>query len=131
MVFYGEYEVSFSAPGRIVVPKKIRDLLPGTTFVLSRGYGQCLAGYARPDWDARAGDLVDVSLLDNEQIQKRRMIFSSASVVEIDEQGRFVIPKALVHIADLSKKATIVGVGDHFEIWNEEAWQQESSTYHL
>ncbi len=131
MVFFGEYAVSFSAPGRIIVPKKIRELLTGDSFVLTRGHGSCLAGYNRQDWEGRANELVNVSLLDTTDMQKRRLVFASASIVEIDDQGRFVIPKSLMGVAGTDSKAVIIGVGDHFEIWSESAWKSEFSSYQL
>ncbi len=124
MVFFGENQVSFSAPGRIVVPKKLRELLKGNIFILTKGFDFCLAGFDKEDWESRAKDLLTVSLLEKENLEKRRFLFSSAVYLEIDDQGRFVIPKNLLTYADLTNKAIIVGVGDHFEIWNQQRWEK-------
>lgn len=126
MVFFGEYQVSFSAPGRIVLPKKLRELLKGNTFVLAKGFDQCLAGYDKDDWEGRAKELLNVSLLERENLDKKRFLFSSAVYLEIDEQGRFVVPKNLLQYGDLNQKVTIVGVGDHFEIWEIAKWEAYS-----
>ncbi|MEX1052264.1 MAG: division/cell wall cluster transcriptional repressor MraZ, partial [Patescibacteria group bacterium] len=77
MVFFGEYLVSFSSPGRVVLPKKIRELLKGNIFILSKGFNNCLAGFDKDAWEQKAKELVDVSLLDNENLEKRRFLFSS------------------------------------------------------
>jgi len=122
MVFFGEYLLSFSAPGRVVLPKKLRELLKGNVFIITKGFDLCLAGYDKDDWEDRAKSLLGVSLLEKEQIEKRRFLFSSAVYLEIDDQGRFVIPRTLLTYANLSEKVIIVGVGDHFEIWNSEKW---------
>ena len=124
MVFVGEFQVSFTGVGRIVLPKKIRELLKGNNFIVTKGFDKCLAGYDKHDWEDRASELLQVSLLEQENLQKRRFVFSSASSLEIDEQGRFVIPRSLLEYAGLDKKVTIIGVGDHFEIWNEQSWKQ-------
>ena len=124
MVFFGEYQVSFSSPGRIVLPKKIRELLKGNTFILAKGFDFCLAGYDLEDWEGRAKSLLGVSLLEKENIEKRRFIFGSAVYLDIDEQGRFVIPKQMLSFSKLGQKAVIVGVGDHFEIWEPEKWEK-------
>jgi len=123
MVFFGEYLVSFTAPGRVVIPKKIRDLLTGDNFIVTKGFDTCLAGYDRTDWEDRSRSLTQVSLLDKTDIDKRRALFSSTMYIEIDGQGRFVIPKHLLQFADLTTKVLIVGVGDHFELWNPEKWE--------
>lgn len=124
MVFYGEFDVSITAGGRIALPKKIRELLTQNTFVVTKGYGVCLAGFDKGDWEKRANSLLDVSLLDKEHLDKRRTLFSSTVYIELDEQGRAVLPKKLLTFAHLDKTATIVGVGDHFEIWEKAAWQK-------
>ncbi|MBI3619929.1 division/cell wall cluster transcriptional repressor MraZ [Candidatus Roizmanbacteria bacterium] len=124
MVFFGEYLVSFTAPGRVVLPKKLRELLKGNIFVLTKGFDLCLAGYDKEDWEKRATALLAVSLLEKENLEKRRFLFSSAVYLEIDDQGRFVIPRTLIQYANFNEKAFIVGVGDHFEIWNSEKWER-------
>ncbi len=128
MVFIGEFQVSFTGLGRIVLPKKIRELIKGNSFIVTKGFDKCLAGFDKQDWEDRANELLQVSLLEQENLDKRRFVFSSASNLEIDEQGRFVIPKNLLEFAGLSKKVAIIGVGDHFEIWDEESWKELSKT---
>ena len=128
MVFYGEYSVSITAGGRIALPKKVRELLTNNLFVVTKGFGSCLAGYDKRDWEERADTLLDVSLLDMDQIGKRRSLFSSTVYIELDDQGRAVLPNGLLQFADLDTKAVIVGVGDHFEIWNTKRWSDYMST---
>jgi len=127
MVFYGEYLVSFTAPGRVVIPKKIRELVKGTNFIVTKGFDNCLAGYDSGDWELRSKELMNVSLLDATEIGKRRFLFSSTALIEIDAQGRFVIPKHLLQFAELGEKVLIIGVGDHFELWNPEKWSDYQS----
>lgn len=128
MVFFGEYFVSFSAPGRIVLPKKLRELLKGNIFVLAKGFDTCLAGYDKEDWETRAQELLHVPLLERENLEKRRFLFSSAAYLEIDDQGRFVIPRNLMQYAGLNEKVLIIGTGDHFEIWEEKRWEKYMKT---
>ncbi|OGK31383.1 hypothetical protein A3F29_01490 [Candidatus Roizmanbacteria bacterium RIFCSPHIGHO2_12_FULL_33_9] len=127
MVFFGEYLVSFTAPGRVVLPKKIRELLKGNIFILSKGFNNCLAGFDKDAWEQKAKELVDVSLLENENLEKRRFLFSSTVYLEIDDQGRFVIPKNMLDYSSLKNKAQIIGVGDHFEIWSLDKWEKFQS----
>ena len=124
MVFSGEYLVSFTGTGRVVLPKKLRELLQGNIFIVTKGFNFCLAGYDKRDWEKKAEGLLEVSLLEQDNLEKRRFIFSSTAYIEIDEQGRFVIPKNLLAHGKLDKKALIVGVGDHFEIWNPQEWDK-------
>lgn len=124
MVFFGEYQVSFTGSGRIVLPKKIRELIKGDVFILTKGFDFCLTGYDKEAWENKAKELLSASLLDRENIEKRRFIFSSTVVMEIDAQGRFVISRNLLDHTGLTDRAVIIGVGDHFEIWEPKKWDK-------
>jgi len=126
MVFFGEYQINFSGSGRLLVPKKVRELLKGNTFILTKGFGICLAGYDKDDWEKRAAELLNPSLLQPTDMENRRAIFSSMVYLEIDDQGRFVIPKNLLEYCHLKDQAIIIGVGDHFEIWETSKWKTYS-----
>jgi len=124
MVFFGEYQINFSGSGRLLLPKKVRELLKGNTFILTKGFGNCLSGYDKDDWEKRAAELLNPSLLQPSDMENRRYIFSSLVYLEIDEQGRFVVPKNLLEYGQLKDKVVIIGVGDHFEIWEQQVWQK-------
>jgi len=123
MVFFGEYQINFSGSGRLLLPKKLRELLKGNTFILTKGFGNCLSGYDKDDWEKRASELLNPSLLQPTDIDNRRYIFSSLVYLEIDDQGRFVVPKNLLEYGQLKDKVVIIGVGDHFEIWETKKWE--------
>ncbi|MBI4008899.1 division/cell wall cluster transcriptional repressor MraZ [Candidatus Roizmanbacteria bacterium] len=125
MLFLGEYSVTFTGQGRIIIPKKIREAVgKAKTYTLTKGLDQCLSGFRNDDWEKAAKELVSVSPLEMQKAEMKRHLFSSATLVEIDDQGRFVIPKTLLDYAELSNRAVIIGVGDHFEIWQPQKWQQ-------
>lgn len=124
MVFFGEYSVSVTDGGRVAIPKKIRDNLKGDVCILTKGFDICLSGYDRDDWMRRTSDLNTVSLLDRENIDKKRVLFSGAQELVIDEQGRLVIPKSLTEYMQFqTQKMKVIGAGDHFEIWDEKVWE--------
>lgn len=123
MVFYGEYQVTLTSGGRLVLPKKIRALIKGNQFVLAKGFDHCLAGYDSQDWEKRSQEFLTTSLLATESLQMRRFLFSGAIYIDLDEQGRFVLPKAQSDFLNLTDRAVFVGVGDHFEIWSQAKWQ--------
>ncbi len=125
MFFVGEYRVTFSGQGRIIIPKKIREALGEVkTFTISKGFNNCLSGFRNSDWEKGANELLGQTSLEAQKSETKRFLFSSATVVEIDEQGRFVIPKTLLEYAGLQmKEVTIIGVGDHFEVWQPQKWQ--------
>jgi MraZ protein len=124
MVFYGEYLISSSGAGRFLLPKKIRELLKGSIFILTKGFDNCLNGYNKEEWEKRTLNLFKEPIITKEQLNKQRFIFSSLVYIEIDRQGRFVIPKNLINYANIEEKIVIIGAGDHFEIWKPENWEK-------
>jgi MraZ protein len=99
------------------------------TFVLTKGFDICLAGFRTTDWENGAQALMTPSLLEMDKIEIKRHLFSSAAQLEIDEQGRVVIPKNLLSYANLvQKEMFIIGVGTHFEIWDRQKWNEYQKT---
>ena len=128
MVFFGEYQVNFSGAGRVLLPKKVRELLKGNVFILTKGFDNCLSGYDKDDWEKRASELLNPSLLQPTDMNERRSVFSAMAYLEIDEQGRFVMPKNLLEYGRLKDRAIVIGVGDHFEIWSPDEWKKYAHT---
>ncbi|MBI3366593.1 division/cell wall cluster transcriptional repressor MraZ [Candidatus Roizmanbacteria bacterium] len=128
MLFLGEYRVTFTGKGRIVIPKKIREEIGKTgTFTLTKGLDRCLSGFRNEEWEKETLKLMSGSALEMQRSEIKRHLFSSASVVEIDDQGRVVIPKNLLDYAELdSEDATLIGVGTYFEVWNTDKWIEYS-----
>lgn len=128
MLFLGEYWVNFSGQGRIVVPKKIREALDkAKTFTLAKGFDRCLSGFKNADWEKETLKLMGNSALELQTAEMKRHFFSTATIVEIDEQGRIIIPKNLLEYVDLGRdEAVLIGVGTYFEIWNCERWKEYS-----
>lgn len=124
MVFYGEYQVAFTSGDRLVLPKKIREVISGSVLVLTKGFDDCLAGFSKEDWEKRSVEFLQSSLISTENLGLRRQLFSKAVYIELDDQGRFVLPKSLLEFSNIKTKALFIGVGDHFEIWNIDRWSK-------
>lgn len=123
MVFFGEYTVNITPGARMVLPKKIRAVIKGDVLVITKGFDTCLSGYDHEDWEARSKEFLGRSLTDTSEMALKRVLFSGAVITELDEQGRFVLPKNLLEFSGISDKAVITGVGDRFEIWNKTNWE--------
>lgn len=128
-MFLGEYHVKFTGQGRIVLPKKFRQKLLGNSLVLSRGFEGCIWGFPVSGWEKEAGKQMEVSATERQARDLRRYLFSAAEEVELDNQGRFVIPKPLLLYAKLQDGVVLVGTGDHFEVWNPGGWQKLVDTF--
>jgi MraZ protein len=116
----GEYEHTIDAKGRVAVPARFRAQLDRGA-VISKGQGACLSVYSLARWEEKSNELV-ASKSSDELRDFERRIYPSASEVELDAQGRMVIPAKLRAYAHLETEVTVAGVRDHFEIWDRATW---------
>lgn len=128
MLFLGEFRVNFSGQGRFIIPKKVREALGKTkTFTLTKGFDRCLSGFRNEDWEKETVKLMGNTALEMQTAEMKRHFFSSAVILEIDDQGRVVVPKNLLDYANLKgKDVVMIGVGTYFEVWNTEQWIEYS-----
>ncbi len=121
-MFLGEYEHTIDSKGRMAVPARFRGQLDRGA-VISKGMGTCLSVYTMQRWEEKSAELVAGKSSDELRDFERR-IYPSASEIELDGQGRLVIPARLRAYAKLDSEVTVAGVRDHFEIWDRATWQQ-------
>ena len=121
-MFLGEYEHTIDSKGRMAVPARFRGQMDRGA-VISKGMGSCLSVYTMQVWEEKSAELVAGKASDELRDFERR-IYPSASEVELDGQGRLVIPARLRAYAKLDNEVTVAGVRDHFEIWDRATWQQ-------
>lgn len=120
--FLGEFKHRLDERHRIALPKRIRVEIDGYEVVLSRGFEPCIAGFDIQKWQEMAKQELTLPYHDSQARSLRRQVFSGAMIVELDSQGRVVLPESLLiwsELKDTSGEAVIIGVGDHFEIWSQ------------
>lgn len=121
-MFMSEYNHTVDAKGRLIIPSKFRELL-GEEFVVSKGMDGCLFVYANEDWNAFEQKLTSLPLINKEARQFARFFLAGAAQVELDKQGRILLPANLREFAGLDKDVVLVGVGSRIEIWSREKWE--------
>jgi MraZ protein len=119
-MFLGEYDHTIDAKGRMAVPAKFRSQMDRGA-VISKGMGTCLSVYTMQRWEEKSTELASGKTTDELRDFERR-IYPSASEIELDGQGRMIIPAKLRAYAGLGNEVTVAGVRDHFEIWDRAAW---------
>lgn len=125
-MFMSEYSHTVDAKGRLIVPAKFREQL-GDEFVVSKGMDGCLFVYANDDWNAFEQKLTSLPLINKEARQFARFFLAGAALVEVDKQGRILLPANLRDFAKLEKDVVLVGVGSRIEIWSKENWENIST----
>lgn len=122
VMFMSEYNHTVDAKGRLIIPSKFREIL-GEEFVVSKGMDGCLFVYANDDWNAFEQKLTSLPLINKEARQFARFFLAGAAQVELDKQGRILLPAALREFAGLDKDVVLVGVGSRIEIWSKDKYE--------
>lgn len=125
-MFTGEYRHAVDEKGRIAIPVRFRASLVGVAFV-ARWLDACLALFPKNAWDELATKVAALPLADAGARTFSRFVFSGAFEIELDRQGRFVLPASLRSWANLDADAVIVGARDHVEIWAPARWAEYSA----
>ncbi len=123
-MFMGEYNHTIDAKGRLIVPAKFREEL-GEAFVITNGNDGCLNIYTEEAWETFLGKL---KLLPNNRDTRSivRKFVSQANRVELDKQGRILIPTVLRDYAELDKDVVLAGAIDKIEVWDKSRWDAET-----
>ena len=126
-MFMGEYSHTIDSKGRLIVPSKFRENL-GDEFVVTKGLDGCLFVYSQEEWTNIEEKFKQVSLTTKDARKFSRFFFAGAATVEVDKQGRILLPSVLREFAGLEKDIVSVGVLSRIEIWSKDKWQ-ESNEY--
>lgn len=123
-MFMGEYNHTIDAKGRLIVPSRFRDIL-GDEFVVTKGLDGCLFVYANDEWQKFEEKLTALPLTSKNAREFVRFFHAGAASVEVDKQGRILLPGNLRTFGNLEKDVVLVGVGSRIEIWSKDRWDQE------
>ncbi len=122
-MFLGEFSHTIDDKGRLTLPAKFRADL-GRGVVVTRGVDKCLFIFTLADFQALADKIGDLPLTQAQARELARHFFSGASDVELDKQGRVLIPQNLREYAGLDGDVTVVGVNKRIEVWAAQAWPE-------
>ncbi len=131
-MFRGVNNISLDAKGRMAIPTRFRESLRSSCasqLVITVDTDRCLLIYPLPEWQEIEHKLVKLPSLNKAARDLLRMLMGNATDVEMDGQGRILIPPALRDYAKLEKKAVMIGQGHKFELWNEESWNSRLSEW--
>ncbi len=125
-MFMGEYSHSIDAKGRLIIPAKYREQL-GKEFVVTKGLDGCLFVYPLTEWHSIEEKFREVPLTTKDARKFSRFFFAGAASVELDSQGRVLLPQVLRSFAEIEKDVVLVGVLNRIEIWDKTKWEDSSS----
>jgi len=117
----GEYTHTLDKKNRMSLPVKFRKEI-GKSVVIAPGLDNCLSLFTTNEWTKISSKLSDSSMLASDNRSFSRFMFGQAVNVDVDGQGRILIPENLKNRSKLSTKVVVIGVQNRVEIWNEKAW---------
>ena len=134
MSFRGVSTLNLDTKGRFAIPTKHRDRLVelcASQLVITVDKDRCLLIYPEPTWIEIEKKINDLPSFNNATRILKRLYVGHAHEVEMDAQGRVLLPPKLREFAGLTKKVALVGQGEHLELWDEDRWDQQRDDWLL
>ncbi|MBO4678440.1 MAG: division/cell wall cluster transcriptional repressor MraZ [Lachnospiraceae bacterium] len=125
-MFKGEFNHTIDEKGRLIIPAKLREGL-GNEFVVTRGLDGCLFGYNNSEWEIFEDKLRKLPITNKDARTFQRYMLAGAASVEVDKQGRILLPQNLRNDAKLEKDVVLIGVGSRIEIWNKDIYEEATA----
>ncbi len=129
MPFTGAYERTIDAKNRIQIPAQFRTALDpeqhGETFYICPGErSNTLSLYPDRMFESRAEQLQTEQISGEDSLAFEQLYYSLASRLEMDKQGRVVLPERQLALVDLGKEITLAGANTRVDIWPTAAYQE-------
>jgi MraZ protein len=121
----GTYQCSLDEKGQLTLPRAIRDQFGGCdTVLLSPGPDKCLWLTNQPHLE-RLGERLEQSQANEADVRVfKRLYFAQTEKLPVNGEGRVGIPERLAQFAGLHQEVVLVGIDDHFEVWDAARWRQ-------
>ncbi len=128
-MFRGVQHINMDAKGRLAMPARQREPLvsqsAGQVVVTIDTQSPCLVIYALPEWERIEKDIQSLPTLKPAVKRFQRLMLGYATDLELDGNGRLLLPQPLRDHAQLEKKLVLVGQGNKLELWSEALWLAE------
>lgn len=119
----GEYTGKIGEKKRVSLPSKFKTEL-GEDIILTRGYEDALIVVNKKLWETLASEVINGSFIDKNIRDTSRFLVGGAKEIQLDSQGRFVIPQSLFEHASLNEEVVFIGLINWIEIWDKQRWQE-------
>jgi MraZ protein len=132
-VFRGNNEINIDAKGRMAMPSRYRDALSnvcdGSLVVTIDLQDKCLLIYPINEWEIIEAQISALPSFNSTTRKLQRILIGHAREVDIDGNGRILIPSELRQYAQLEKKLMLIGQRHRFELWSEDNWNEGRASW--
>jgi MraZ protein len=126
-MFRGITAIHIDGKGRLAVPARYREALvrePSSPMVVTIDTEEtCLLLYPQAHWQVIEDNLQRLPSFNAAARRIQRLLIGHATDVDLDNQGRLLLPTLLREYAQLNKRVVMIGQGNKFELWDEALWQ--------
>lgn len=132
-VFRGVNAINLDAKGRLAIPARYRQVLRdrcGGALVATIDTDEpCLLIYPLDEWELIQQKIEALPSFHPMTRRIQRLLIGHATDVELDGNGRILIPPLLRDYAGLEKRSILLGQGKKFELWDEHCWNERRDQY--
>lgn len=129
LFFRGINAINLDDKGRFAIPKRYREDISEASdnqmVATIDLHSPCLLLYTLDEWALIERKLMSLPNMDSNARLVQRMLLGYASELEVDGQGRVLLPSLLREHAKLEKQAILLGQGNKFELWSQDAWDAD------
>ena len=132
VVFRGAAKVTLDAKGRMAIPTRYRERLASRCdgeIVITVDKDHCLLIYPLADWEELERKLVRLPSMNKVARNIVRIMVGYATEVDMDNNGRILVSRELRDFAGLEKQAMLIGQGNKFELWDDDAWIEKRDAW--
>ena len=124
-MYFGYYEHSLDDKGRLMIPAKLREgLSGGAPLYVLKGFEGCLSIYNEISFMKLSEKLSSLPYEDKEARSYIRNLLGSVVQLNVDKLGRIQVPTTILNKYQISRQVAVIGVGDHFELWDLAKYQE-------
>ena len=120
----GEYDLKLDAKGRLVLPSGLKRQLEGELskgFVINRDvFKPCLVLYPMVEWERTQVTMRQLNRFVEKNLEFIRRFMNGATPVDLDGNGRLLLPKTLMDHAGIRREVKLLGMIDRVEVWSRE-----------
>lgn len=124
--FSGKYYYTIDPKGRVIIPSPLREIISSNynpkLYIVNAAFDKCLHIYPQEEWNRLEDKVRGLPKMDETVRFYMRKVIASAQEVEIDKQGRILVPAAHREDAGLNSDIVIVGQLEKIELWDRREW---------
>lgn len=132
-MFRGINAVVVDPKGRMAMPARYREQLQQNNVtqlvVTIDTESPCLLLYPLPEWEIIEQKLQSLPSFNQAARRIQRLLIGHATELELDSNGRLLLPVLLREYAKLDKRVMLVGQARKFEIWDEIHWESHRANW--